>query len=227
MIIRNSECVCFFWLFYCGYLPRFWDGSFNREWMYAWGGEDVWAPGERWCHSQSSFLSGHYITVHKANTALEEMTRAPTRLECRCTSCTSRCRPAGIRTIRCLAVSNFGIESRSIGARRMFMRPLEKSNDELSTERLPPTSLTVRGIVDPGGVQSLTLAIVNKTGPVELGLLGALGIKPRNDIYVEPSWRASKRTDGSKICLVETVRYRILLKGLPLRSLRLSGYRNR
>jgi hypothetical protein len=31
---------------------------------------------------------------------------------------------------------------------------------------------TVRDTVDAGGVQSLTLAIVNKTGPVELGACG-------------------------------------------------------
>lgn len=54
------------------------------------------------------------------------------------------------------------------------MRPLEKSDNRLSTERLPLTSLTVRdiNIVDAGGVQTLTLAIVNKTGPVELGAWG-------------------------------------------------------
>jgi hypothetical protein len=81
-------------------LAAFCDGSFNREWMYAWGGEDVWAPGERWCHSRSSFLNDHYITVHKANTALEEMTRAPTRLECRCTKLYKSV-PAGRDSVPC------------------------------------------------------------------------------------------------------------------------------
>jgi hypothetical protein len=51
------------------------------------------------------------------------------------------------------------------------------SNGTSATILTPDFVETVQGIVDAAGIQGLTLAIVNKTGPVELG---AWGIRSEN-----------------------------------------------
>ena len=54
-------------------VAAFGDGCFNGMDVCMRGvGEDVWAPGEKWCHSLSSFLSGHYSTVYKTSTVQGE-----------------------------------------------------------------------------------------------------------------------------------------------------------
>jgi len=87
---------------------------------------------------------------------------------------------------------------------------------------------TVQEIVDAGGVQGLTLAIVNKAGPSEFG---AWGIKSENGTKmttdVSRTFLGSfKCTDESHdmVYLVDTLQSCLLLKGLPHR---VSGDRNR
>ena len=78
---------------------------------------------------------------------------------------------------------------------------------------------SVQNIVDAEGIPGLTLAIVNKTGPAELGAWGIKsenGTKMTTDVHsIEHSWRAFKPTDGF-MCLVDTFQYWLLLKSLPL-----------
>ncbi|KAN0124222.1 hypothetical protein V8E52_001871, partial [Russula decolorans] len=97
-----------------------------------------------------------------------EMSRAPTRLECRCTKSVPGGRRPGFGGIGAVRFPSMGVES------------LVDATTRMSAANFVGT---LRDIVDAGGVQSLTLSIANKTGPVEPGV-------------------CFKRTDGSMICLV-------------------------
>jgi hypothetical protein len=79
----------------------------------------------------------------------------------------------------------------------------------------------VQAIVDADEIKGLTMAVVHKTGPAELGAWGINsenGTKMTTDVrrnYAElPEARG---TDVTMICLADTVQYCLLLKGLPLR----------
>lgn len=100
-----------------------------------------------------------------------------------------------------------------------------KERRSTSNVLTPDFVQSVQKIMDAEGIPGLTLAIVNRTGPTELG---AWGIKFENGtkMTTDVRWTFSegfKCTDGS-MCPVDTFQSWLLLKSLPLCF---SGNRNR
>jgi len=97
--------------------------------------------------------------------------------------------------------------------------------DATASSATPPIVLTpdfvqaVQQIVDADWIPGLTLAVVYKNGPPELG---AWGIKDEDGTNMTTDVRSAfildglRGTDGMTICFVDAFQSRLLLKGLPL-----------
>jgi hypothetical protein len=102
---------------------------------------------------------------------------------------------------------------------------LNNAADAIASTGTPPIILTpdfveaVQQVVDADGIPGLTLAVVYKNGPSELGAWGLKdedGTNMTTDVRSACIFGGFRSTDEAEICLVDALQYRLLLKGLPL-----------